>query len=87
MALAEVVFHILPGVFIAHTRLHTELVEIADILAIACEDGVLVLIVGARGGIVDTLQVVIRLSLKSLLQNHSSKASILWHSAFCIVQL
>ena len=25
--------------------------------------------------------------LKSLLQNHSSKASILWHSAFFIVQL
>ena len=26
-------------------------------------------------------------TLKSLLQHHSSKASILWHSAFCIVQL
>ena len=26
-------------------------------------------------------------TLKSLLQNHSSKASILWHSAFLIVQL
>ena len=26
-------------------------------------------------------------TLKSLLQNHSSKASILWHSAFFIVQL
>ena len=26
-------------------------------------------------------------SLKSLLQNHSSKASILWHSAFFMVQL
>ncbi|CAM9374018.1 unnamed protein product [Rangifer tarandus platyrhynchus] len=26
-------------------------------------------------------------SLKSLLQHHSSKASILWHSAFFIVQL
>ena len=26
-------------------------------------------------------------ALKSLLQHHSSKASILWHSAFCIVQL
>ena len=25
--------------------------------------------------------------LKSLLQHHSSKASILWHSAFCTVQL
>ena len=25
-------------------------------------------------------------TLKSLLQHHSSKASILWHSAFCIVQ-
>ena len=24
---------------------------------------------------------------KSLLQHHSSKASVLWHSAFCIVQL
>ena len=26
-------------------------------------------------------------TLKSLLQHHSSKVSILWHSAFCIVQL
>ena len=26
-------------------------------------------------------------TLKHLLQHHSSKASILWHSAFCIVQL
>src|SRR5574340_1149993 len=26
-------------------------------------------------------------TLKSLPQHHSSKASILWHSAFCIVQL
>ena len=26
-------------------------------------------------------------TLKSLLQNHSSKASILWHSAFSMVQL
>ena len=26
-------------------------------------------------------------TLKSLLQNHSSKASILWHSAFFLVQL
>ena len=26
-------------------------------------------------------------TLKSLLQYHSSKASVLWHSAFCIVQL
>ena len=26
-------------------------------------------------------------TLKSLLQHHSSRASILWHSAFCIVQL
>ena len=26
-------------------------------------------------------------TLKSFLQHHSSKASMLWHSAFCIVQL
>ena len=26
-------------------------------------------------------------NLKSLLQHHNSKASILWHSAFCMVQL
>ena len=26
-------------------------------------------------------------TLKSLLQHHSSKASILWHSTFCIIQL
>ena len=29
----------------------------------------------------------VQLTLKSLLQHHSSKASILWHSAFFIVQL
>jgi len=30
---------------------------------------------------------VVQGTLKSLLQHHSSKASILWHSAFCVVQL
>ena len=30
---------------------------------------------------------VVQRTLKSLLQHHSSKASILWHSAFFIVQL
>ena len=30
---------------------------------------------------------VVRGTLKSLLQHHSSKASILWHSAFFIVQM
>ena len=30
---------------------------------------------------------VVQGTLKSLLQHHSSKASILWHSAFIIVQL
>ena len=30
---------------------------------------------------------VVQGTLKSLLQHHSSKASILWRSAFCIVQL
>ena len=30
---------------------------------------------------------VVQRTLKSLLQHHSSKASILWHSAFYIVQL
>ena len=29
----------------------------------------------------------VQMTLKSLLQHHSSKASILWHSAFLIVQL
>ena len=29
----------------------------------------------------------VQLTLKSLLQHHSSKASVLWHSAFFIVQL
>ena len=29
----------------------------------------------------------VQVTLKSLLQHHSSKASILWHSAFLIVQL
>ena len=31
--------------------------------------------------------IVVQETLKSLLQHHSSKASILWHSAFFIVQL
>ena len=31
--------------------------------------------------------IAIQVTLKSLLQHHSSKASILWHSAFFIVQL
>ena len=30
---------------------------------------------------------VVQRTLKSLLQHHSSKASVLWHSAFLIVQL
>ena len=29
----------------------------------------------------------VQTTLKSLLQHHSSKASVLWHSAFCMVQL
>ena len=35
----------------------------------------------------DWLDLVVQGTLKSLLQQHSSKASILWHSAFFIVQL
>ena len=34
----------------------------------------------------DWLDLAVQGTLKSLLQNHSSKASILWHSAFFIVQ-
>ena len=30
---------------------------------------------------------VVQVTLKSLLQHHSSKASVLWHSVFLIVQL
>ena len=36
---------------------------------------------------IDWLDLVVQGTLKSLLQYHSSKASILWHSAFFIVQL
>ena len=36
---------------------------------------------------IDWLDLVVQGSLKSLLQHHSSKVSILWHSAFFIVQL
>ena len=36
---------------------------------------------------IDWLDLVVQGSLKSLLQHHSSKASILWHSAFFTVQL
>ena len=35
----------------------------------------------------DWLDLAVRGTLKSLLQHHSSKASILWHSAFYMVQL
>uniref|UniRef100_A0AC11E1D0 Uncharacterized protein n=1 Tax=Ovis aries TaxID=9940 RepID=A0AC11E1D0_SHEEP len=35
----------------------------------------------------DWLDLEVQGTLKSLLQHHSSKASILWHSAFFIVQL
>ena len=35
----------------------------------------------------DWFDLAIQVTLKSLLQHHSSKASILQHSAFCIVQL
>ena len=35
----------------------------------------------------DWLDLAVQETLKSLLQHHSSKASILWHSAFFIVQL
>ena len=35
----------------------------------------------------DWLDLAVQGTLKSLLQHHSSKASILWHSAFFIVQL
>ena len=36
---------------------------------------------------IDWLDLAVQGSLKSLLQHHSSKASILWHSAFFIAQL
>ena len=36
---------------------------------------------------IDWLDLVVQGSLKSLLQHHSSKVSILWHSAFFIIQL
>ena len=36
---------------------------------------------------IDWLDLAVQGNLKSLLQYHSSKASILWHSAFFIVQL
>ena len=36
---------------------------------------------------IDWIDLAIQGTLKSLLQNHSSKASILWHSAFFMVQL
>ena len=33
------------------------------------------------------MNIAVQGTLKSLLQHHSSKASVLWHSAFFIVQL
>ena len=42
-------------------------------------------LISSRMGWLDLLAV--QGTLKSLLQHHSSKASILWHSAFLIVQL
>ena len=60
MAIAEVILHVLPGVLIAYARLHAHLVEVAHIFAIAGEDLVLILVVAAGGGIVDTLEVILR---------------------------
>src|SRR5574341_377655 len=36
---------------------------------------------------IDRFDLAVQGTIKSLLQHHSSKASILWHSAFFIVQL
>ena len=54
------VLYVLPGVLVAHASLHAEFVEGAGIFAVACEDRVLVFILAARGGIVDVLQIVLR---------------------------
>ena len=35
----------------------------------------------------DWMDLAVQVTLKSLLQHHSSKASVLWHSAFFMVQL
>ena len=55
------VLHILPGVLIADACLHTQFIEVADILTIACEDLVLVLVFAAAGGVIDILEVVLRI--------------------------
>ena len=59
VAVAEVVGHILPGVLVAETSLDADLVEVAGIFAIACEDGALILVLRAGAGIIDILQVVL----------------------------
>ena len=44
ITIAQVIFHILPGVFVAQTSLGTEVAEVAGIFTVTCEDLVLILI-------------------------------------------
>ena len=61
LTIAEMIFHILPSVFVAQSCLSTKVSEVTGILAIACEDGILVFVVAAAGGIIDILQIVLRI--------------------------
>ena len=46
VSVAQMILHVLPGVFVAKTCLQSELIEVAGIFAVACQDRVLVLVVG-----------------------------------------
>ena len=61
IAVAQMVFHILPGVLVAQTSLKSELVPVARVFAITCQNRVLVFVLRACGWVVNTLQVVLRI--------------------------
>ena len=71
------ILHVLPGVFVTDTRLHTELVEVADILAIASKDLVLIFIFRTCRGVVDILQIVLRVRSGVVQLELSTKAQCL----------
>ena len=54
------VFYILPSIFVTKTCLGTKVTEVTSILTITCEDRVLILIIAASRGIIDVLQIVLR---------------------------
>ena len=59
LTVAQMIFHVLPGVFVAQSSLHTELIEVTCIFAIASQHGVLVFVFGAGARIIGAFQVIL----------------------------